>query len=104
MNFWKEKPRGPDRATVADLEALGMATGRRRGGRRGDGEGGEERPVRRELGGDDLVLLDDVAASVPDEELREASCVSVSHPKHALYPIEAASGMQGTLGAFVREE
>ena len=107
VNFWKEKPRGLDRATVADLEALGMArTGEAPAGEKGETGKAERRdPVRRELGGgDDLVLLDDVAASVPDEELREASCVSVSHPKHALYPIEAASGMQGTLGAFVREE
>ena len=78
-------------------------------------DGSDDEPVKRELleykfkaigeEEDDVVLLDDVSRSFSQKDFRDSFCVSIDHPSHVLYPIEASEGMEPcTLGAFCRED
>lgn len=94
--------------TREDEDGSGSRSGEEVGSGRGGSLGDlpEERaPMRHTFEDeDDLVLVDDLAASTL-EVFRKTLCLSVSHPSHALYPIEATRGMDPcTLGAFVRDD
>ncbi|QDZ18822.1 hypothetical protein A3770_02p13400 [Chloropicon primus] len=111
INFWREKPERLARVSQANLSEFGLGESPKRSGEIEDVPvvPTPRRMVRRGLEGEEeegeVILLDDVCKAVPEQEFRDSLCISVRHPKHVLYPIEATEGMEPcTLGAFVRED
>ena len=123
INFWAEKPENLNRISEDDLKTFGLAdemtTSHLKHStleQKDNTDGGEGLPPSEKHmvkyafkpqgeEEDEVVMLDDVSKSIPHKAFSEAFCVSVNHPEHVLYPIEAFEGMEPcTLGAFCREE